>query len=108
MPGEDHCLGVVQQSCRDPGGVGTDEAQQSLGPCARSLDRPLPEDREQQSSVGPRGVESPQQEEERLGLLLQAPEEGTHGPLRTAFPAQHPLQVQEEFRRRLSHQGSDE
>lgn len=85
--------------------------QKFLSPCAqahRCLHRPLPEDREQQSSVGPRGIKSPQQQEERLGLLLEAREERPYGTLRAAFTAQHTLQVQEEFCRRASHQRSDE
>lgn len=69
---------------------------------------PLPEDGEQQSSVGPRGIESPQQQEERLCFLLEALEEGPHGTSRAAFMAQHTLQVQEEFCRQVPHQGSDE
>lgn len=74
----------------------------------RCLDKPLPKDREQQNSVGPRGIKSPQQQEERLGFLLEALEERPHGTLRAAFTAQYTLQVQEEFCRRASHQRSDE
>ena len=67
-----------------------------------------PQRRQQQSFVGPGGVQSPQKQEEGLALLLEALEEGSHGTPWAALSAQHALQVQEELCRRAPHQGSDQ
>lgn len=69
---------------------------------------PSPQCGQQQSFVGPRGIQSPQQQEEGLGLLLEALEEGPHGTPWAALTAQHPLQAQKELCRRAPHQGSDQ
>ena len=69
---------------------------------------PSPQCSQQQSFVGPWGVQSPQQQEEGLGLLLEALEEGPHGTAGAALMAQHSFQAQEELCRRAPRQGSDQ
>lgn len=68
---------------------------------------PSPQRSQQQSFVGPGGIQSPQQQEEGLALLLEALEEGPHGTPGAALTAQHLLQVQEEFCRWAPNQGPD-
>lgn len=66
---------------------------------------PSPQRGQQQSFVGSRGIQSLQQQEQGLGLLLETLEEGPHSTPGAALPAQHALQVQEEFCRRAPSQG---
>lgn len=58
VPGEDHCLRIIQQPCYDPGeGMGTNKAP-AVGsvPVHRAWTDSLPQYGEQQTSVGPRGI----------------------------------------------------
>lgn len=85
--------------------------QSSSSPCLQCPDAqtgPSPQRGEQQTFVGPRGIQSPQQQEEGLGLVLEALEEGLHSIPRAPLTAQHTLQVQEEFRRWAPYQGLDQ
>lgn len=113
MPGKGHCLRVIEQLGHDPGqGMETSEVpivcQLPSPPTHGAWTGPSPQRRQQQGFVGPGGIQSPQQQEEGLGLLLEALEEGPQGTLRGPLTAQHTLQVQEEFCRWASNQGPDQ
>ena len=115
VPGEDHGFSVIQQLGHDPG-EGQQEVKPLKSPAALAPDTRAPPPQpslspqrsQQQGFIGPGGVQSPQEQEEGLALLLEALEEGPHSAPRAALSAQHALQVQEEFCRRAPHQRSDQ
>ena len=94
VPGEDHGLSVIQQLGHDPG-EGWQQVkplQSASCPCPRQTGahRPpslSPQRRQQPGFIGPGGVQSPQEQEEGLALLLEALEEGPHGAPRATLSA---------------------
>lgn len=95
VPGEDHGLSVIQQLGHDPG-EGWQQVkplQLASCPCPRHTSGPppypslSPQRRQQQGFIGPGGVQSPQEQEEGLALLLEALEEGPHSAPQATFSA---------------------